>query len=93
MSHLLSLTNATAHGSARDLHQAHRALHQTTQLLQTLVHASPLAIVSLDQEQRVLSWNKAAEQLFGWRESEVLGHMPPCVPEDAQGSSSGSSPT
>ena len=85
MSHLLSLTNANAHGSARDLHQAHRALHQTTQLLQTLVHASPLAIVSLDDEQRVLSWNKAAEQLFGWRESEVLGHVPPCVPEDAQG--------
>ena len=67
-----------------DLARAHRELHTTTQLLRTLVHASPLAIVAIDAEQNVLSWNHAAEQLFGWREHEVLGRPAPDVPPEAQ---------
>ncbi|HEX8849526.1 MAG TPA: ATP-binding protein [Gemmatimonadaceae bacterium] len=67
-----------------DLARAHRELHTTSQLLRTLVHASPLAIVAFDAEQHVLSWNHAAEQLFGWREHEVLGHPAPNVPPEAQ---------
>ena len=69
---------------AADLARAHRELHTTTQLLRTLVHASPLAIVAIDGEQNVLSWNHAAEQLFGWREHEVRGRPAPNVPPEAQ---------
>jgi PAS domain S-box-containing protein len=31
------------------------------------------AIISTDSEYRIQSWNRAAELMYGWRESEVLG--------------------
>jgi PAS domain S-box-containing protein len=31
------------------------------------------AIVSIDMDHRVLSWNKAAENIYGWQASEVIG--------------------
>lgn len=34
---------------------------------------SPLAIVELDAQQRIISWSKGAERLFGWRVAEVAG--------------------
>ncbi|HJV53839.1 MAG TPA: PAS domain S-box protein [Noviherbaspirillum sp.] len=45
--------------------------------LQMLVDVSPLAIILLDGEGRVMLWNPAAERLFGWRSDEVLGRLPP----------------
>jgi len=65
-----------------DRKQAEAGLARTTRLLQTLVHESPLPIVSLDLEARVTSWNQAATRLFGWTEEEVLGRELPYVPED-----------
>ena len=34
---------------------------------------SPLALVELDADQRIMSWSKGAERLFGWRSAEVAG--------------------
>ena len=65
-----------------DRKQAEAGLARTTRLLHTLVHESPLPIVSLDLEARVTSWNQAATRLFGWSEDEVLGHELPYVPDD-----------
>gem|GEM_PF-1130642 len=59
-------------------------LQRTTQLLQTLVDAAPLAIVSVDPNGRVRNWNRAAEQLFGWREAEVIGQPVPFVPPESR---------
>ena len=56
----------------------------TTNKLQALIQASPVAIISLDMEGKVTSWNKAAEILFGWTEEEVLGKPLPIVPEEEQ---------
>jgi PAS domain S-box-containing protein len=53
---------------------------KTTQLLATLVRESPLPIVGLDANARVMSWNQAATQLFGWTKEEVLGRELPYVP-------------
>jgi PAS domain S-box-containing protein len=58
------------------------ALRGTSQTLQTLVDASPLAIYTLDAEGRVRSWNHAAEQMFGWSAAEVVGHLLPFVPAE-----------
>ncbi|MDD5474863.1 MAG: PAS domain S-box protein [Candidatus Methanoperedens sp.] len=33
------------------------------------------AIITTDLEDRITSWNKAAERLFGWTEHEVMGKM------------------
>lgn len=41
--------------------------------LARLVEMIPDAIISTDLEFHILSWNKGAEQMYGWREDEVLG--------------------
>jgi PAS domain-containing protein len=41
--------------------------------LAAIVSSSPEAMVSLDREGRVLSWNRGAERLLGWPEAEALG--------------------
>ena len=63
---------------------AEESLHEITAKLQSLVQASPLAIIALDREGRVMSWNPAAEHIFGWCEREVLGRPVPIVPADQQ---------
>ncbi|MBF8305175.1 MAG: putative Hybrid sensor histidine kinase [Acidobacteria bacterium] len=64
-----------------DRKQAEDRLKATTHQLETLIQASPLAIMSLDTEgDTVVRWNRAAEQIFGWREEEVLGRPLPNVP-------------
>ena len=54
----------------REMRNAYRAL-------QSLL---PLALISLDGEGKVLSWNPAAERLLGWREHEVCGGAFPGIP-------------
>ena len=58
--------------------QAEEALKETTQTLQTLIQASPLAIITLDLDFKISLWNPGAERMFGWKESEVLGGYLPC---------------
>lgn len=65
-----------------ELQQAERALRETSDLLQTLVTASPAPIVVVDVEGRVRLWNPAAEALFGWTAAEVQGRPVPCLPPD-----------
>ena len=62
--------------------QAEEALRETKETLHALVQASPLAIITLDPDGNVTLWNKAAEQMFGWPESEALGQFLPFVPDD-----------
>jgi PAS domain S-box-containing protein len=72
-------------GVATDITQnreAGEALRRTTQTLQTLIDAAPLAICALDADGRVRSWNHAAEQMFGWPADEVIGEVLPIVPPD-----------
>jgi two-component system cell cycle sensor histidine kinase/response regulator CckA len=62
--------------------QAEAALRQTTQKLQTVINAAPLAIYVLDLKGRLQMWNPAAERIFGWGQEEVMGQQLPIVPED-----------
>ncbi|UCC70953.1 MAG: PAS domain S-box protein [Gemmatimonadota bacterium] len=75
-------------GSLKDITEEKRAreeLQRTNETLRALIEASPLAILALDTERNVLSWNHAAERIFGWRADEVLDRpLPPVVPEDQQ---------
>jgi PAS domain S-box-containing protein len=57
-------------------------LHESNLTLQAFIQASPLAIVALDMERKVKLWNPAAERLFGWTESEVIGKLLPTIPEE-----------
>jgi PAS domain S-box-containing protein len=62
--------------------EAEKALRQTTQKLQTIFNASPLAIYVLDREGKVLMWNPASERIFGWSETEVLEKSLPLISPD-----------
>jgi PAS domain S-box-containing protein len=61
--------------------RARRALHDAQTSLDALVRASPVALVALDTQGRVVKWTPSAERLFGWPEKEVLGQPLPTVPE------------
>ncbi len=61
---------------------AEMALRATTHTLQTLIQASPLAIITLDHDFKINLWNPGAERMFGYKESEVLGGYLPIVPEN-----------
>jgi two-component system cell cycle sensor histidine kinase/response regulator CckA len=63
--------------------QSEEELRRTTQTLQTLINASPLAIMTLDCQGRVRSWNHAAEEMFGWSAAEAIGRTVPFVPPEA----------
>ena len=46
-----------------------------------LVDASPVAIIAIDAEGIVTTWNAEAETLFGWSAAEVLGGPLPHIPQ------------
>jgi two-component system, cell cycle sensor histidine kinase and response regulator CckA len=60
-------------------------LHRTQELLRAVFEASPLPIVALDENETVRLWNGAAERLFGWTASEVVGRTLPVVPSGQEG--------
>jgi PAS domain S-box-containing protein len=50
--------------------------------LHAVIDSSPLAIMEVDLESRVIGWNPAAEQIFGWTRAEMLGRSDaPMVPD------------
>jgi len=61
--------------------QAETALRDTSQRLQTLIDAAPVAIIALDEAWRVVLWNKSATRMLGWMEHEVLGQAVPTIPD------------
>ncbi|MBL8795870.1 MAG: response regulator [Planctomycetia bacterium] len=55
-------------------------LRRTDETLQTVIQASPLAIVVIDRACHVVVWNDTAEKLFGWKNDDVVGRMLPIIP-------------
>jgi PAS domain S-box-containing protein len=45
--------------------------------LDAVIRSTPLAILSLDREGNVTSWNAAAEHIFGWSPEEAVGRPLP----------------
>lgn len=48
-------------------------LQRTKEMYRALIHASPVAVISLGPDLQIKSWSSAAENLLGWSEKEVLG--------------------
>ncbi len=53
--------------------QAEQALRVAVQSLDIYMANSRLAVVEFDRDYRVLRWSGAAEQMFGWRQDEIIG--------------------
>ncbi|HYC34095.1 MAG TPA: PAS domain S-box protein, partial [Gemmatimonadales bacterium] len=60
--------------------RAEEAMQFARSQLATLVDASPVPIVAMRPDGAVMSWNRAAEAVFGWTEAEALGRPLVCVP-------------
>ncbi|MFH2065179.1 MAG: HD domain-containing phosphohydrolase [Pseudomonadota bacterium] len=50
--------------------------------LSALVKSSPLGIIAVDLDGIIRFWNKAAEEITGWREEEVLGRSTEVLSQD-----------
>ena len=68
---IVFLTDLSAMGAAEDAAFAMRAQYRS------LVQSAPLAVISLDLDGIVRSWNPAAERIYGWSAAEVIGRVAP----------------
>ena len=66
--------------------QIQSELRKSEQRFRTLIESAPLAMVTWDKQHRVTGWNRQAQELFGWSESEVLGRdfLTFMIPESAR---------
>src|SRR6185295_3131463 len=63
-------------------HLARERLAETSETLEAIIDAAPLAIIAIDPEGKIKTWNPSAERIFGWRAHEVIGRINPVVPDD-----------
>jgi len=68
----------------RELKRAEESLRQTDDMLRAVVDASPVAIITLSLDYQVLTWNKTAEQIYGWEKFEILHQLLPVIPESSE---------
>ena len=66
-------TNAQLEEEILERSLAEEALQKSEERYRGIYENSPLAIVLLDREFKIVDWNKRAEELFGWTKDEVLG--------------------
>ncbi|MCS7309047.1 MAG: MASE1 domain-containing protein [Armatimonadetes bacterium] len=71
---LTTVTALTIASSASERRHAEESLQQAyAQIYQIINNAPGVAIQGYDQEGRVVFWNRASEQLYGFQEQQVLG--------------------
>jgi len=58
-----------------------RGLAETSETLNAIIQASPLAIVAAGTDGKIKTWNSAAERIFGWSAAEVIGGLNPIFSE------------
>jgi PAS domain S-box-containing protein len=66
-----------------ELFEMNYQLRQSNDKLQAVIDYSPVGVIHLDSHGSVLSWNPAAERIFGWTADEVVGRPRPLVPEES----------
>jgi PAS domain S-box-containing protein len=54
-------------------------LRASEERLRAVIQSSPVAIVEVDLENRVLTWNPGAQRIFGWTAEEVTGRRVPIM--------------
>jgi two-component system cell cycle response regulator len=57
----------------RDRQRSEEALRQSRQRLTFLIQRTPLAVIEWDRNFDIVTWNSAAERIFGYSQAEALG--------------------
>ncbi len=57
----------------RELAALHEHLDESEAHFRTVLENSPVAVLGLTAERAIASWNRGAEQIFGWAEAEIVG--------------------
>ncbi len=65
-----------------DREESEAKVREATARIDAVMNTVPLAIWGVDLAGKVNFWNRRAERLFGWKESEVVGSHLPCAPEE-----------
>ena len=76
---VIYLTMNKIHHARRAL-EAERELRQSNEYSRSVVDSSPVAIMSVNADGIIQTWNRAAEQLFGWTALETQGAPDPTIP-------------
>ena len=58
---------------------------ENLELLHEIIDALPFATLVMTPPGDIVWWNKASEQIFGWKRPEVMGRPNPLVPRNRQG--------
>jgi PAS domain S-box-containing protein len=70
----LSKINLQLKQEVKERQQAERALKETNAFLTDILESSSsISIISTDLDQRILFWNRGAEQIFGYKAEEMEG--------------------
>ena len=68
-----------------ELRERNTELERMQEFLSSIISDSAEGIVTLDVDNRITSWNRAAESIFGWTAREVQGmSVDRFLPDDAQ---------
>lgn len=67
------------------LRKTEEALRESEEKFRNLVETATDAIISTDSEGNITFWNKAAERVFGYKDSEIIGKPVSClIPEQGR---------
>lgn len=69
-------------GESDEIFSSADALRGTNELLRAIVDSSPSAIIGLDTDRCIRTWNNAATRLYGYAPDEVTGRVFPDAPQD-----------
>jgi two-component system, cell cycle sensor histidine kinase and response regulator CckA len=56
------------------------AARRGNERFRALLQSVPMAVIALDRDGQVTTWNLAAEKIFGWQLAEVIGAPLPIIP-------------
>lgn len=81
----LAEVNRALEEQVADRRVAEAVAAEALKRLEAVFRASPLAIIALDKDGWVTSWNAAAERMFGWKAEEVVGERFPVLMSGDEG--------
>ena len=84
LSHAFNQMASSLEARQNELLERANEVREAKDMLDAVIDASPVAIVYSDLDRKIMLWNRAAEQIYGYMEAEVIGHTVRMVPPDGE---------